>query len=491
MKLTLPALPGITIEGLWLDAFALDYIRTTGLVGQQALVSGDGAGGNRYTIGLTSLSGLLIYDVTNPDQPRQLVDMVTANNTVQFGDPSGSDSAHSYSLSNTSGLLAPVRVRMTTLLQSATGADEIILVPQAFISGLNNLISLRRSQGLSVVIQDVQGIYDWYDGRPTADAIRAYLASIYTTWSPRPAYVLLVGDGTTDPKHYLSTSSETYIPPYLADVDPVAGETAADNRYATVDGGDDLPDFLLGRLPVNSPEELLAVVQKLVQYDQNQDPGIWQQTIAFVADTTDGVSDFQATTDGWIQSYVQQPPQIPRLFYYDPADKNNSTFRQAIFNQWQAGSQVFVYHGHSSIHQWAVERFFHLDDVSGLTNAPRLPVLLEMTCLTGSFQVPNLPTLDESLLRQPGGGVVAAWSSTGFSYSSSQRLLANGFLGQLQPGADNSVGEAALAGKLNLAAQSNQGLDALDTFSLLGDPATILHMDTTVYHLVYLPQVLR
>ncbi len=490
LKLTLPSLPGITVEGLWLDAFALDYVRTTGAVGQQAQVRGEDTGGERYTIGLSNLTGLLAYDVTDPDQPRQLENMVTNGNTVQFGDPAGAESAHSYSLSNASGLLAPARVRMTTALQTASGANELIIAPQAFISGLSSLVNLRRSQGLSVAVQDVQGIYDWYDGRPTADAIRAYLASIYTTWSPRPDYILLVGDGTADPKHYLSSSSATYIPPYLADVDPLAGETAADNQYVTVDGADDLPDYLLGRLPVNSTAELAAVVQKLVQYDQTPTPGLWRQTMAFVADTADSTSNFQATANAWIQE-LTQPPQIARKLYYNPAQNDDAAFRQAVFNQWQDGDEIMVYHGHSSIHQWGVERFFHLDDVSGLTNAPRLPVLLEMTCLTGSFQVPNLPTLDESLLRQPNGGAIAVWGSTGFGYSSSQDLLANGFLALLDPGADVSIGAATLAGKLNLANQTDQGLDALDTFSLLGDPATFLHMDTTTYHLVDLPLVIR
>ena len=50
-----------------------------------------------------------------------------------------------------------------------------------------------------------------------------------------PLYVVLVGDGSFDPRQYRADSPPTFIPPYLADVDPWAGETAADNRY--VDGG--------------------------------------------------------------------------------------------------------------------------------------------------------------------------------------------------------------------------------------------------------------
>ena len=135
--------------------------------------------------------------------------------------------------------------------QTVSGADYLILSPSLFLPALTDLISLRQSQGLIVAVENLQAIYDASDGRPTPDAIHAYLQNAYSTWNPRPAYVLLVGDGTFDPKLYRADSAETFLPPYLADVDPWMGETAADNRYALLDEGspgfgDMLPDLLVG-----------------------------------------------------------------------------------------------------------------------------------------------------------------------------------------------------------------------------------------------------
>ena len=128
--------------------------------------------------------------------------------------------------------------------------------PAPFMPALADLIALRQSQGLRVAVESLQAIYDAFDGRPTPDAIHAYLQAAYTTWQPRPAYLLLVGDGTFDSKLYRADSGETLLPPYLADVDPWMGETAADNRYALLDGGVDfLPDLFVGRLPVNTITE--------------------------------------------------------------------------------------------------------------------------------------------------------------------------------------------------------------------------------------------
>ena len=490
LKLSLPGIAG-PVEGVWLDAFAVDYIRTSTAAGAQASFSGDAAGGKSYSVALTSNSGLRAYDVTSPDHPTRLTGWKLNGSTLQIGDPAGSAAAHTYGLAAESGLLAPGRVRLAAQLGNASGADELIIAPAAWIPSLAPLVSLRQGQGLRVEVEDVQAIDDWFDGRPTPEAIHAYLAWIYATWKPRPAYVLLVGDGTSDPRRYRASSSATWIPPYLAVVDPLAGETAADNRYAAVDGDDNLPDFLLGRLPVNSVAELGAVVQKLVLFEGGPGSGAWGQMVNFFADNADEAGDFPTDVEQWIASDLRFP-QTPDRLFYTPGAVADAAFRQSVLGRWQAGGWVFVYHGHSSIHQWGVERFFHLDDVADLRNSSRAPLLLEMTCLTASFQVPDLPTLDESLVRQPGGGTSAVWGSTGFGFSAAHRLLASGFLDALVPGEASSIGADTLQGRLRLVSQSTQGLDALDTFTLLGDPAALLFATNyNLDHHVFLPLARR
>jgi hypothetical protein len=94
-----------------------------------------------------------------------------------------------------------------------------------------------------------------------------------------------------------------------------------------------------------------------------------------------------------------------------------------------------------------------------------------MTCFTGSFQIHDFPTLDESLLRVPGGGAVAVWGATGLGISTGHHWLAEGFLEAIHEDGIDEIGAAALAGKLNLATAGNNP-DLIDTFTLLGDPAT-------------------
>jgi hypothetical protein len=127
-------------------------------------------------------------------------------------------------------------------------------------------------------------------------------------------------------------------------------------------------------------------------------------------------------------------------------------------------------------------------EVETLANGARLPVALEMTCFTGSFQTPGLPTLDESLVRHAAGGAIAAWGATGLGVSTGHDLLAEGFLENVYAQGQRRIGLAALAGKLNLAAQNPAFPDLIDTFTLLGDPALSIYLAP---NLMYLPSIHR
>jgi hypothetical protein len=364
----------------------------------------------------------------------------------------------------------------------------VIISPAEFIPSLDPLVAMHQSNGLDVVVEDVQAIYDTYGGgRPLPSAIKDYLEDAYFNWNTPPLYVLLVGDGTHDPKNYRKTSTATYIPPFLEDVDPWAGETAADNRYVTVDGTDTLPDMLIGRLPANilpPPDppfiELDTMIAKIIQYETLTSSNLWQHKAVFVADNNDPTSgDFPSLSDILINKFPDNPFTPVRL-YFDPNQTTPESFRAYVNQVWDDGNGLIMFTGHSSIHQWAHEILFHLEDVPGLNNGSRLPVVLEMTCFTGSFQIPDFSSLDEDLLRKADGGAVAIWGATGLGIATGHHWLAEGFMEAIYHDGISEIGSAVLAGKLNLASVGSNP-DLIDTFTLLGDPATKLERSYQLY----------
>jgi hypothetical protein len=495
LNLSLPGLPGTNeVEGMWLDAFSIRYARGSAASGASAIFTGDSAQ-RAYTVGLSSTTGLRAYDVTDSIHPQRLISVTISTNSVTFGDPT-SGRPRRYALAAESGIIAPDKLRLASSLTGAKG-KYIVIAPSAFIPALTGLVSLRQSQGLTVTVENTQAIYDNYDGRPTPDALRAYLANAYATWNPIPTYVLLVGDGNFDPKQYRGDSTQTFIPPYLAEVDPWAGETAADNRYVTLAGNDALPEMLIGRLPVNSLAEAQTVVDKIVNYETQPFPGGWNANAAFVADNADSGGDFPGDSEALATNYID-PPFVTQPIYYLPPTSTITSTHAAVLSRWNAGAGLMTYTGHSSTHQWALAEseplaiypyLFHSDEVASLNNGRQLPVLLEMTCLTGSFQVPNSVTLDEALTRHPNGGAVAVWGATGLGISTGHQFLAAGFLNSIYtPG--QTLGQAALAGKINLATNDPADIDLVDTYNLLGDPAMKLDLTLVPWtDSLYLPVI--
>lgn len=482
-------LPGVVsiVEGMWLDGFALTYARSSLPAGSSVLFTGEGTP-RTYTLGLTSTVGLRGYDVTDPQSPVRLLGLGPDPITVSDGVGGG----HRYFLAAEEAIRSPVAMRLAKALPPVIGADYLIISPSLFVPALADLIALRRSQGMEVAVADLQAIYDAFDGRPTPDAIHAYLQQAYTTWSPRPAYLLLVGDGTFDPKGYRPDSNPTWLPPYLADVDPWMGETAADNRYALLDGdGDRLPDLLVGRLPVNTISETQIVVAKIVGYETDPSPGGWNGNMVFVAGAGDEAGDFAAHAQKLASAFIQ-PPFTARPIYFAPPVTPVADTQQAIRAGWNAGAGLLLYDGHASVRQWDAARLFHRDDVAALSNAGRLPVVLEMTCFTGMFHEAGGTTLDESLLRAAGGGAVAVWGATGLGVSTGHQQLAAGFLASVLQGQGGTVGAGTLSGRLALLSSGSSALDLLDTFTLLGDPATRLNLILVPWaHTGYLPIVQR
>jgi hypothetical protein len=484
LKLALPG-AGLIVESAWVDAFSIRYARNPLTAsGLAATFTGEPTQ-HAYTVTLASTSGLRAYDITDEAQPVALTDAVTTATSIKLGDPD-SNLPRRYALTAAGGIQAPAQVRLVAPL-TAESADYLIITHPAFSSTLSSLVALR-ALSYTVAVENVQAIYDAYDGRPDPAAIRAYLQDAYTRWSLPPAYVLLVGDGTLDPKRYLTTSSTTFIPPYLADIDYGGGETAADNRYVVFTDTTNVPSLLIGRLPVNTLAEAQAVVDKIVRYATHPWPGDWNSTATFVAGVSDpsNYEDFAGQSD---TAAATLPVSItPRRLYFAASDPQAAA-KLAVQQAWNRGTSLMMYSGHSSWHQWnAAPILFHYSDVANLANAGWLPVTLEMTCFTGFFQRPDMGTLDEALVRRPGGGAVAVWGSTGLGLPSGHEELAAGFITTIYSQTVQTLGQAALFGKVRLSGS----FDLRDTYTVLGDPA--IQLNTTVQpwpEHVYLPAVHR
>lgn len=486
LTVSLPGFGSTLPEGMWVDAFAITYALPQSVTQAQTIFTGDTTP-KAYRLQVDPATPAFIFDVTVPNTPELLINVSNVGGVHTFPDPIVGERTYLIMLGDTPHQPA---LRMAQPVQTISGADYLVITTHELSPALAPFVTLRESQGLEVHVEHVQAIYDMYgDGRISPEAIKTYLADIYATGSPAPTYVLLVGDGTNDPRGYFAPST-TQVPPFLAHVDPWVGETASDNQYVTVDGADHIPDMLIGRLPVSTLEEASTVISKIINYETNSALGTWNQTLNFVADDTDYAGNFAETSEHLIESYLSDPFQVSR-YYYEPPQTDLDTFKMQVKDAWDDGAGLMVYTGHSSVLFWERDNLFNIDDVPELTNGAKLPVVLEFTCFTGSFHDYRFPTLDEALLRHDAGGAVAVWGATGLGVSTGHDQLANGFFSTVFTDKNPELGAAILVGKLDVIAHAPAYDDLVDTFVLLGDPAMKLDFEPQTGAYLYLPLILR
>jgi hypothetical protein len=477
------------VEEVWLDAIQLRY-GIGDVAGRRIRVEGE-AGQNRYTIGADDVR---IYDVTNPAATQIVTDFPPpSSGKVTFGDVDAGTAT--YYLLTEDQIAAPDRiVPALTLPDPPGGAEYLVIAHSDFADAVAPLVA-HRAVSQTVFSATVEAVYDVYSyGVVTSTAIRDYIEHAYEDWPTPVKYVLLVGDGIRDSQSRLQSpvARMNYIPPYMMDVGGF--EAASDNRYVTVDGDDNLADVFIGRLPVNTVAEATTVVDKILAYELDAPQWPWNERVLFFADDDYG-GIFHQDSDEILTHHLPSN-FVGRRVYYCSYQCNKSHLydditaaHDAVMRELNVGGLLASYVGHSSVHQWAVERMFHLDDVAALHNGAALPMFLEMTCYTSDFSDPALDTLDESLLRWGGGGAIATWGSTTLGSTAGHASLHQTFFDTVfQNGSTARLGPATEAAKTSLPGDS----DLRDTFVLLGDPAMDLNLAIVPWaHEVFLPFTLR
>ncbi len=470
-------------------------------------------------------AGRTLYDVTERARP-QILPLPSGAET-QFQD--GPD-VRDYLVAGPGTLHTPTVARhVPVAFPTDEGAHALYIAPAEFMPALEPLLAHRRAQRYTTTAVDVQAIYDaWGDGYVSPAAIRQFLQFAVANWSPAPISVVLVGDGTWDPKNFISDEhrSDNFIPPYMAEVDPFVNAVPCDNCYFQLDGSDPTnseadPDFLAdiwgGRLPVKSAEELTSTVDKIIRYETATDTlAAWRYRTIFVADDyerCDGTFDLAGDFVRLSEEVIELLPtnvRTKRLYYTptsDCSERGRTSLARAIRERTiEAASQgagLFTFQGHANT--WQIARLDYsvaepshilgMFDTDRFTNRDELFIALQMTCLTAQFAKPAASgtVFDERLLLNPDGGAVAVWGPTGLSVVQGHDWLQRGFhealwqLEQVRGPLKAPLGELTQAGYTSLftSSSSGYGLDPLRTFVLLGDPLTRarVYAPETVSHL--------
>lgn len=493
----LDQLPGL--DGYWVspDWVEVTYPARAEAEGDRLVVEAVAAGPKELIATGFSTAAVAAYDVSDARHPAHLTEVAAQPDgaggyTVHLWDDAAP--GRSYVLSSDAALLPPLAIQPdapSVWRSPAHTFDYIAIVHRSLWDAVQPLLDHRAAEGLRVARVDVQDVYDEFSaGRVDPEAIRDFLVYAYHHWNAGaapPRFVLLVGDGHYDFKGAQRPDLPNLIPPYLLDIDPWIGETAADNRYVSVDGPDDyLPDMAIGRIPAKAPADVAAVVAKVIAYETAAPVGDWQRRVVFAADDYSNPSgNFHALSDdvrlGWLPSRYEGRPVYYR---YDAAHDTGAEMRAAIADEFNKGALLLQWYGHASRQRWGSVSMFDVLDPPKLAATTSLPFTAHYACWSGYFiniQGSRLYgnselALGEALLLAPGRGALADLSPSGLHVGDALLVLNRGLIAALLGERAPRIGDAVNSAKTFYFSHSATWHDLLDTSILLGDPATRLHL---------------
>ena len=327
------------------------------------------------------------------------------------------------------------------LRETSIGADDIIVTHSDFHDAAQRLADWRASDRrfgdpISTMVVDVQDIYDDFSGGLVDPmAIRAFVNHAYDNWTPRPAFVTLVGDGTYDHKNNAGTSHTNWIPPYQD------GESTYDEWYVRVEGEDRAPELAIGRLPVTSAAEAEALVDKIIAYDRGDTPGPWQGHMLLIADDLVNPAEvgafesyFLIDAERLARNLLPEGLDLTKLYIanYPLEGRIKPRARDEFIRLFNEGALIVTYLGHGNPETLAHEQMFQLSrDLSAIDNGGRLPFMYTAASQVGVFDDPQRQSMPEVLLNLPMGGVIGFISATRVGFHDSNVLLARNFHQQM------------------------------------------------------------
>ncbi len=451
----------------------------------------------------------MVLDVTDPQAPTWLsVTQTGADHLVRHSNAAGRTFVAQTSFVRPGAALpvANQNIRGTSI-----DPDYIIVTTAELKDAADELAARRQGQGLRpLVVTQTQAFNEFNGGIPDLVAIRDMVRYFYDRAGNdpdrMPKYLLLFGDTSYDYKGILSSEplknhvftfqseeSLSRINTYASDdyfglMDPNEGEWSPTNHsVATFER----LDVSVGRLPVQTLTEARAMLRKIEAYENPANFGDWKSLVTFTSDDNVNGSN---TNEGDLHVYnadgtttripldatgvrLNKIYQISYPVVNSPLGRVAPEANRAFINSINNGTLLVNYSGHGSEILLSAEGLYRAEDVSRLTNADKLTIMVTVTCEFGRYDDTELQSGAELMVLHPQGGAIASFTTSRVVFTNTDPNAYNfGLniqltLAMLSPNADGTpktFGEIYRQTKNTTVGASFNSRK----FVLIGDPAT-------------------
>ena len=381
-------------------------------------------------------------------------------------------------------------------------ADMVIIIPtsQKLRTQAERLKAFHEQHdSLRVNIVPADELYNEFaSGTPDANAYRRYMKMLYDRAaddSDLPRYLLLFGDGVWDNRLRTAECSKLNADDLLLCFESENSLHKVncyvdDGFYGLLDEGEganpqaaDKLDLAIGRFPVTTEAEAKVMVDKTIEYVENQNAGPWQNTLVFMGDDGDNNRHMVDLNDAAEQIESLHPEYVVKKIMWDAYTRESSStgFRypevtQLIKQYQQSGALIMDYAGHGSEVQVSHEAVLKLNDFANFTNK-NMPLWITASCDLMPFDGVD-ETIGETAVLNAKGGAVAFFGTTRTVYATANKVINMAYLRHVLSTVDGkpvTIGEAQRLAKNELIEKGTDKSTNKLQYSLLGDPAVALH----------------
>lgn len=424
------------------------------------------------------------WEVTNPIRP---VVQTTESQADGFFFGIGDHAEHHYRLFDPDGVgqVASCRRIPNQNLHALNTAELVIITPKVFWQQAQTLAEFHAmNDAMDCVVADVAEIYNEFGtGVPDPTSVRDFIRMIHQRSLGALRYVLLLGKGTHDYR-CIKGVDNNFVPIYENETTPYREvySMCSDDYFGLMDDDEGqncegLVDLGVGRIPITTPEQGDAVIEKIRRYanpDINHGP--WKNNHLVMADNDWKSYATYAEAIGEIIE-TQWPAATVKKLYLDaypivntPSGTRIPMANQILMEHFEQGFGVMSYTGHGGVKSLSSEWVLALADIQSLTNCDKLPLIHTATCEFSKFDDPTVISGGELLLLNPNGGAIALLTTMRPTQAMKNQWMSKSFSRHLY---EKEQQQSLRFGDIYRLAKSDPEFFNLDNivYVLFGDPA--------------------
>lgn len=365
-------------------------------------------------------------------------------------------------------------------LRNPSRAADYILVSNKILQNSSNQYKnfISNNYNVRTELTFVDDIFDEFSyGFPEAEAIRAFLMTAYQNWTlPRPSFVTFLGDANYDYKDVITPAPN----PRKKNLTVSYGNPVSDPWYVMWDTANvHFPQMYVGRIPVNTDQQLIFYLQKHQKYLQKRFDIFNKSFVIFSGGDATKPSELNqiiAANDFIMNTYFKSHPLYANSIHFYKTINPPSNFGPYslayVKSVIDEGAIAIPYIGHSGTRTWdnSITEVEHLQNKYNDRN----PLITDFGCSTGKFAEPDVDAFGELFVAQSSNGQAIIYlGNSSWGYLSTSLRFPRLFYEILTQDSLKGIGRAHALAKIRQLNETGTGdVNRVFTYCnlLLGDP---------------------